>query len=98
MTIKYKIDKELEEIVPAFMESRRKDIDLLSKFISENNYEELRSIGHKIKGTAGSYEFFELSEIGRKIEKCAGDKDHIELEKLINEYESHVEQIAIEYI
>jgi len=94
----YEIDKELEEIVPAFMNARNKDIELLKNFFAEKNYEEIRSIGHKVKGTAGSYEFMGLSEIGGKMEKAATDHDDASLEKLIVEYEDHVSQIQIKYI
>lgn len=98
MAIVYEIDKELEEIVPAFMNSRRKDIELLKNFYAEKNYEEIRSIGHKVKGTAGSYEFMQLSEIGGKLEKAATDHEDASLDSLIKEYEDHVLQIDIKYI
>jgi HPt (histidine-containing phosphotransfer) domain-containing protein len=98
MAIVYEIDKELEEIVPAFMNSRKKDIESLKNFFAEKNYEEIRSIGHKVKGTAGSYEFMELSEIGSKIEKAAADHDDEALGSLVIEYEDHVNAIDVKYI
>ncbi len=98
MAIVYEIDKELEEIVPAFMNSRKKDIESLKNFFAEKNYEEIRSIGHKVKGTAGSYEFMELSEIGGRLEKAASDHDDGALDKLIVEYEDHVNKIDIKYV
>ena len=98
MAIVYKIDKELKDIVPAFMDARIKDKELLKNFFAEKNYEELKSIGHKVKGTSGSYEFMELSEIGEKIESSAGEKDDDSLAKLIQEYQEHVDQIEIEYV
>jgi len=98
MTIVYEIDKELEEIVPAFMNARKKDIESLKNFFAEKNYEELRSIGHKVKGTAGSYEFMELSEIGGRLEKAAADHDDEALDKIVKEYEVHINQIDIKYI
>jgi HPt (histidine-containing phosphotransfer) domain-containing protein len=98
MSILYKINQELKEIVPPFIKTREDDIELLNNFFAEKNFEELKSIGHKIKGTSGSYEFMELSSLGEKIEQAASTKDIKALEELILEYEKHVKQIEVKYV
>jgi HPt (histidine-containing phosphotransfer) domain-containing protein len=98
MSILYKIDKDLEEIVPAFLEGRKRDIEIIKKLVIANNFEELKSVGHKIKGTAGSYGFMDLSKIGAMIEEAADAKNIEELGKLSSEYEYHIKQIEIKFV
>jgi HPt (histidine-containing phosphotransfer) domain-containing protein len=98
MTIVYEIDKDLEEIVPAFLEGRKKDTELIKKFVLDKNFEELRSIGHKLKGTAGSYGFMGLSKIGAQIEEAAKASNIDALNKLSLEYENHIKQVEVKFV
>ena len=98
MAILYEIDKDLEEIVPAFLDGRKKDIETIKKFVLEKNFEELRSVGHKLKGTAGSYGFMALSKLGAKIEDAAKTSKIEELKKLSSEYENHINQIQVKFV
>lgn len=98
MTIVYEIDKDLEEIVPAFLEGRKKDTEVIKKFVLDKNFEELRSVGHKLKGTAGSYGFMGLSKIGAQIEEAAKASNIDALKKLSLEYENHIKQVEVKYV
>lgn len=98
MAIVYEIDKDLEEIVPAFLDGRKKDTEIIKKCVLEKNFEELRSVGHKLKGTAGSYGFMGLSKIGAKIEEAAKASNIEALKKLSLEYEDHIKQVEVKFI
>jgi HPt (histidine-containing phosphotransfer) domain-containing protein len=98
MAIVYEIDKDLEEIVPAFLEGRKKDTEVIKKFVLDKNFEELRSVGHKLKGTAGSYGFMGLSKIGAQIEEAAKASNIDALKKLSLEYENHIKQVEVKYV
>ena len=98
MTIVYKIDSDLKEIIPNFMNGRKKDIGLLETAIKENDFAEIQSIGHKLKGNAGSYGFDGLGDIGHGIEKAAKESKLEEIEQLFDDYKKHLEQIEIEYV
>ena len=51
------IDEEIKEIIPNFLEGREKDINLFKAAIDTEDFDQLESIGHKLKGNAGSYGF-----------------------------------------
>lgn len=74
---KYRIvvDKELEDIIPQYLEIRRKELPELQALLAAGNLDEARKIGHKLSGSGGGYGFDRLSEIGRKLETAglAGD-------------------------
>jgi HPt (histidine-containing phosphotransfer) domain-containing protein len=98
MAIVYEIDKDLEEIVPAFLEGRKKDTEIIKKLVLDKNFEELRSVGHKLKGTAGSYGFMGLSKIGAEIEDAAKVSNIEVLKKLSLEYENHMKQVEVKFV
>lgn len=98
MAIVYKIDSDLKDIIPNFMSGRQKDIGLLETAIGESNFAEIQSIGHKLKGNAGSYGFDGLGQIGAGIETAAKEKKLDVIEKLFVDYKDHLGQIEIEFV
>jgi HPt (histidine-containing phosphotransfer) domain-containing protein len=73
------IDQDLEEIVPGFLENRRRDVQTLKTALQENNLAEIRTIGHRMKGDGGGYGFDAISMMGDALEQAAarGDRDAI---------------------
>ncbi len=98
MSIVYKIDSDLKDIIPNFMNGRKKDIGLLETAIQESNFAEIQSIGHKLKGNAGSYGFEGLGRIGADIERNAKESNLDEIKKLFEEYKDHLDQIEIQFV
>lgn len=98
MAIVYEIDKDLEEIVPAFLEGRKNDIQIIKKLLMAKDFEELKSVGHKLKGTAGSYGFMGLSKIGANMEEASIKKNVDEIKRLSDEYELHLKEMKIKYV
>ena len=73
------IEQDLEEIVPGFLENRRRDVQTLKTALQENNLAEIRTIGHRMKGDGGGYGFDAISMMGDALEQAAarGDRDAI---------------------
>jgi HPt (histidine-containing phosphotransfer) domain-containing protein len=69
------IDKDLAEIIPPFMENRKKDIVDLKNAISTSDFDTMKVIGHKLAGNAGSYGFDELGNYGAKLEEASISKN-----------------------
>ncbi len=92
------IDKEIADIVPGFLANRNKELITLKEAISKNNFAELRNIGHKISGNAGSYGFDELGAIGAKLENSAIKKDLQSAKSNIEAIEEYLKSIEVKYI
>ena len=91
------VDPDLEDLIPMFLENRRRDIDDIKRLLREGNMGEIRRLGHSMKGSGGGYGFGEISEIGRDMEEAAKDGNMEEIEKLNNrlaEYLSVVEVVV----
>ncbi|HEX6322345.1 MAG TPA: response regulator [Vicinamibacterales bacterium] len=70
-------DPEVAPLVPEFLSNRRGDIARMQAFIDDADWEALRSLGHKMKGTGRGYGFSRITDIGKAIEE-AGTKEDAE--------------------
>ena len=69
------IDQGLEEIVPGFLENRRRDVQTLETALQENNLAQILIIGHRMKGDGGGYGFDAISMMGAALEQAAARED-----------------------
>lgn len=69
------IDPLIADLVPGYMEARRKELDELRDCIRRCDLEKLRTIGHRLKGSGAGYGFPELTRLGARIEDAAADQD-----------------------
>ena len=91
------VDKDLEAIIPQFMENREEDIKKINKLLEEDNYTEIERIGHSMKGSGGGYGFDKITEIGKEIEEGAIEKDEEKIVNKINELKKYLEEVEIVY-
>ena len=64
------IDQGLEEIIPGFLENRRRDVQILEAALQESNLVEIQIIGHRMKGDGGGYGFDAISIMGAALEQA----------------------------
>ncbi len=69
------IDPDLQDLVPGFLENRRKDAAALSRAARSGDLKTVRLLGHRMKGDGGGYGFQEISEIGEALEQAARRED-----------------------
>ena len=69
------IDPGLEEIVPGFLENRRRDVQILETALQGNSLAQIQIIGHRMKGDGGGYGFDAISTIGAALEHAAARED-----------------------
>ena len=48
-----RIDRDLEALIPGFMENREKDIAAILTALDGNDFDAIRSLGHGMKGAGG---------------------------------------------
>ena len=69
------VDPDLEDLVPGFLENRRKDAAALACAAEARDLKTVRLLGHRMKGDGGGYGFQEISEIGEALEQAARRED-----------------------
>lgn len=70
-----KPDPEVAALVPEFLANRQKDVASLRDLIESGDFETIRGMGHRMKGTGRGYGFPRISEIGRALESAGADGD-----------------------
>ena len=61
------IDQGLEEIVPGFLENRRRDVQTIETALQENNMAQILTIGHRMHGDGGGYGLDAISIDGCRL-------------------------------
>jgi len=89
------IDSDLEELIPGFMENRRKDLDALDNAVEQSDLQALQSIGHNLKGVGGGYGFDRMSELGAAIEQAGKSGDLDSAREMIRELRDYCTQVEI---
>ena len=69
------IDQGLEEIVPGFLENRRRDVQTVETALRQNDFNTICVIGHRMRGDGGGYGFDAISTIGEAMEQAAARQD-----------------------
>ena len=69
------VDPQLKEIVPWYLDSRRRDLPEFSAALSAGDFGRLRTLGHNLRGTGSSYGFPKITHIGEAIESAAKAAD-----------------------
>ena len=80
-----KVDEEIEDLVPGFLENRANDLKLLRNALQAKDYETIRSLGHRMKGSGGGYGFDAITDLGHGLEEASREKDPEEIQRLIRE-------------
>lgn len=70
-----KCEQHLQALRPKFVRNRWQDVTVLQSAIMAQNADLIRTIGHQIKGLAGSYGFEMIGVIGSALEQAALDHD-----------------------
>ena len=69
------IDPGLEEIVPGFLENRRRDVQKVETALRHDDLNTICVIGHRMRGDGGGYGFDAISTIGEGMEQAAARQD-----------------------
>jgi HPt (histidine-containing phosphotransfer) domain-containing protein len=91
------VQKDLEDLIPVFMKNRHKELDSLRVALAAADFEQLRQLGHRMKGVGNSYGFATVSVIGKQIEDGARSGDRAGLEASIAGYADYLSKVEVAY-
>ena len=91
------VAKDLEDLIPTFMNNRRKEVDALRVALAAADFEQLRHLGHRMKGVGNSYGFARISVFGKQVEDGARSGDRAALEATILEYSDYLGKVRVTY-
>lgn len=95
--IKLSISKDMEDLVPDYLVSRKDDIQKITEAIRNDDFHTIEMWAHKLCGSAGSYGIDALSDIGREIEMKARSKSKMDIIISFSEYQNFLKHLQITY-
>jgi HPt (histidine-containing phosphotransfer) domain-containing protein len=94
---KVTVAKDLADLIPVFMKNRHKELDALRVALAAADFEQLRQLGHRMKGVGNSYGFAHVSTLGKYVEDGARSGDRASLQASIAEYGEYLTKVQIAY-
>ena len=91
------VAKDLADLIPVFFKNRQKEVETLRAALAAGDYEQLRQLGHRMKGVGDSYGFAKVSEIGKRVEDGARSTDQTLIDACIGEYADYLSRVQVVY-
>ena len=91
------IDSGIEDIVPGFLENRRRDVHTLETALQHNDLKTIRVIGHRMKGDGGGYGFDAISVVGAALEQAAAREDRDAIRRHAAELIDFLARVTVVY-
>lgn len=90
------IDPIARQMLPGFLKNRQNDIQTLQALKTEGNWQEIRRIGHNMKGAGGAFGVQRVSDIGAVIEEAALTEDGETLLQQLSELSDYIDACLLE--
>jgi HPt (histidine-containing phosphotransfer) domain-containing protein len=91
------VAKDLADLIPAFMNNRKKELETLRAALLALDFAQLRQVGHRMKGVGNSYGFSKISDLGKIIEDSAATENRAALDASIIEYSEYLARVNVVY-
>jgi HPt (histidine-containing phosphotransfer) domain-containing protein len=91
------VDPEIADLIPGFLENRRKDIKTIGEALVQGDLEAIRFLGHSMKGAGGTYGFDAITDIGKSLEQAALARDTGGIKKSLQELLVYLDSIEVIY-
>ena len=89
------VDAEIEDFLPVFLEEMHENITAIKEAVEQSDYEAIRLLGHRSKGTAGSYGFDVIVEISQSVELAAKAQNLEEVRNLADQLGNYLEHVEV---
>jgi HPt (histidine-containing phosphotransfer) domain-containing protein len=83
------------KLVAEYLARCRSGLPLLEAAVDQNQHDQVRVLGHRMKGTGAPYGFSRLTEIGAGIEQAAAEQNSGTLRQYVSELEEYLSRVEI---
>ena len=85
----------MEDVVPEYLAKRRAEIIVYREALELRDFDTIRRLAHKMKGTGAGYGFPLLTELGAAIEKAAVENDVESAAANVEKFAAYVERVEL---
>jgi signal transduction histidine kinase/CheY-like chemotaxis protein len=90
------IDEGMEDVVPDYLRKRRADVTTYRERLQAADFDAIRKLAHKMKGTGTGYGFPRLTELGSGLETAAFLCDAPAIQAILDEFARYVNRLELE--
>lgn len=88
------VETELADLIPTYLENRTKDLETLQQALRDCDFDTMRLLGHRMKGSGAGYGFSMITKIGAALEADARQRDLPALSATINRLSIYLERLS----
>ncbi len=93
--VRIRAEERLRALVPQYLARRIEDAQSMRAALDRSDFDAIRTMSHKISGTAQSYGFARMTEIAAAMEKAARDKDSSQIRLQLAELSAYLQQVEV---
>ena len=91
------VDPDLADLIPGYLNNRRKDVITVRDAIAQHDMESVWRIGHNMKGNGTSYGFDAITAFGAELEKGGKEQDLESVNLTLTCLEVYLDRVEIVY-
>jgi histidine phosphotransfer protein HptB len=91
------VDADLADIIPGYLDNRRREVRLMREAVAAAENEIIRVTGHSMKGSGGGYGFDAITEFGSLMEQAAKQGNAEAILEAITKLEGYLERLEVKY-
>jgi HPt (histidine-containing phosphotransfer) domain-containing protein len=89
------VRSEIAEIIPVYIERRKKDLIVMNDALLKNDFETIKRLAHKIKGSGILYGLDKISHIGKELESGIKSNKYDDIKKYVGEFSDFLSNLEI---
>jgi HPt (histidine-containing phosphotransfer) domain-containing protein len=90
-----RVDPDLEDLIPGFLENRRNDIQAMQEALEQGDFETIRKLSHTMKGVGGGYGFDAITTISREIGEAAEQRNVSGVREGLNKLSGYLDRVEV---
>jgi len=88
---------DLEDLLPDFLARRWAEVGQLRALAEDGDWESIRQIAHRVRGSGGAYGFMELTEHATTLGVAARGEDEASAGEVIDQIEAYLRALRIRF-
>ena len=89
------VDPDISDLIPGYLENRVRDGGEFRAWLERGEFEKIKALAHKIRGSAKGYGFEGLTVIAARLEELAGKKDLEQIRAELLKYNEYLDSIEL---
>jgi HPt (histidine-containing phosphotransfer) domain-containing protein len=90
-------DKDLEDLIPSFMQNRRNELAEIESALVRGDFDFIRRMAHTWKGICRPYGFVHLETLSKTLEAAGEHEDRSETGKIASDIRTYLDNVHIVY-